>query len=391
MFDECILLNPKLLFLLAINFAVLALNVARFADSTGEPAVPAVTVINQVTQIEPSNNSDAPEKSPVPDPPQPEKPKVDKKLLLLEAKLAQAEQQNKLLAAQINSLNSALAEQNSHINALQKDNTELLQVQELQPVAVVSEVDLIKNNIQSQPDLLPRKPPKSAAEKSEATADNGLEGDFSGSVEFGFSYAQDNKVTRAVNGRLILDYERPDLYTLNSNLKFEMEDEDNEKSAEKYRWQMQADYYLDPLNLVFIRSDMQGSQFASYDREDIYTLGYGRIVFEEIKHKFSIEIGPGYRMAVPNVGTDAISVDEFIIRTRLNYERIVSESLQLKMETVFEIGKENSIYAATFKAQNRIYRELYLIFNTEYKYTENVPVDSINKEVTSGLNLMYAF
>jgi len=384
------LLNPKLLFLLVINLAVLALNIARFADGNEEPAV---TVINQVTQIEPSGNRDAPEKSPVPipEPALPEKPKVDKKLLLLEAKLAQTEQQNKLLAAQIDRLNSALAEQNSQIDALQKDNTELLKVQELQPVAVVSEVDLIKNNIQSQPDLLPRKSPKSVPEKSEATAVNELAGDLSGSVEFGFSYAQDNKETRSVNGRLILDYERPDLYTLNSNLKFEMEDEDNEKSAEKYRWQLQGDYYLDPLNLVFLRSDMQGSQFASYNREDIYTLGYGRILFEEVKHKFSIEVGPGYRMAVPNVGTEAISVDEFIIRTRLNYERIVSESLQLKMETVLEIGRENSIYAATFKAQNRIYRELYLIFNTEYKYTENVPVDSLNKEVTSGLNLMYAF
>lgn len=385
-------MNPKLLLLLVINLAFLALNFAGFADSNEEPAV---TVINQVTQIEqsiePGNDSDEPEESAVPEPPQPEKPKVDKKLLLLEAKLAQAEQQNKLLAAQIDSLNSALAEQNSQIDALEKDNTQLLKVQKLQPVAVVSEVDLIKNNIESQPDLLPRKSPKSAPEKSEAKDDNELAGDFSGSVEFGFSYAQDNKETRSVNGRLILDYDLPDSYTLNSNLKFEMEDEDNEKSAEKYRWQLQADYYLDPLDLVFVRSDMQGSQFASYSREDIYTIGYGRIFFEEIKHKFSIEVGPGYRMAVPNVGTDAISVDEFIIRTRLNYERIVSESLQLKMETVFEIGRENSIYAANFKAQNRIYRELYLIFNAEYKYTENVPVDSINKEVTSGLNLMYAF
>ena len=381
-------MNPKLLFLLGINLAVLALNFARFADSSEEPAV---TVINPVTQIEPSNSNDAPEKSAVSQPPGAEKQKNDKKLLLLAAQLAQAEQQNKLLAAQINSLNSALAEQNSQITMLQKDNLELLQVQKLQPVAVVSEVDLIKNDIESQPDLLPRKSPKSATEKSEATADNELPGDFSGSVEFGFSYAQNNKETSSVNGRLILDYDLPDSYTLNSNLKFEMVEEDNEKSAEKYRWQLQADYYLDPLDLVFVRSDMQGSQFASYNREDIYTVGYGRIVFEEIKHKFSIEVGPGYRMAVPNVGTNAVSVDEFIIRTRLNYERIVSESLQLKMDTVFEIGRENSIYAATFKAQNRLYRELYLIFSTEYKYTDNVPAGTLNKEVNSGLNLMYAF
>jgi putative salt-induced outer membrane protein YdiY len=398
------LLNPKLLFLLVINLAVLALNFARFADGTEEPAL-----TNEVTQIEQSNNSETAEKSSFSEPPRVEKQKNDKKLVLLEAKLAQAEEQNKILAAQIKSLNSELTEQNNDITALQKnnvdlqtdnielqtDNIELQKAQSVKPAPLASEADLLRTNIQSQPDLLHRKPPKSRLDKTETTgevaAENDLEGDLSGAVEFGFSYAQDNKVTRSVNGRLILDYERPDLYAFNSNLKFELEDKDNQMSAEKYRWQLQADDYLDQRNLIFIRSDMQRNQFASYVREDIYTMGYGRIIFDQKKHKFNIEIGPGYRMAVPNVGTDAVSIDEFIIRTRLNYERIVSESLQLKMDTVLEIGKENSTYAATFKAQNKIYRELYLIFDVEYKYTENVPVDSLNKEVTSGLNLMYAF
>lgn len=380
------MLNPKLFFILAINLGVLALNFSRFTDGSEEPAP-----INEVTQIEQSNNSETAEKSTVSEPPRKKKPKNNDKLVLLEAKLAQAEEENKLLTAQIKRLNSELTGKNSEITALQKDNFELQQVQSAQPEPLLSEVDLLKVNIQSQPDLLGNKSSKSSLDKGEATAEKEQKDNFSGSVEFGFSYAQNNMVTRSVNGRLILDYEQPDLYAFNSNLKFELEDQNNRTSAKKYRWQLQADYYLEPRNLVFIRSDMQGSQFASYDREDIYTMGYGRILFEETRHKFSIEMGPGYRMAVPNVGTNAVSVDEFIIRTRLNYERIVSESLQLKMDAVLETGKENSIYAVTFKAQNRIYRELYLIFNAEYKYTENVPVDSLNKEVTSGLNLMYAF
>ena len=56
-----------------------------------------------------------------------------------------------------------------------------------------------------------------------------------------------------------------------------------------------------------------------------------------------------------------------------------------------QVGRDNSTYALEFTAQNKIYRELYLIFNTDYEYTEVVPDGSSNKEVTSGMTLMYAF
>jgi len=58
---------------------------------------------------------------------------------------------------------------------------------------------------------------------------------------------------------------------------------------------------------------------------------------------------------------------------------------------VWEMGRENSIYSVNFKAQNKIYRELYLIFDFEYKYTQNVPVDTVNKDISTGLKLLYAF
>ena len=143
--------------------------------------------------------------------------------------------------------------------------------------------------------------------------------------------------------------------------------------------------------LLFARSDLSRSQFSSYEQEDVFTVGYGRIVLNTPKHKFNIEVGPGYRFAVPNVGEDSVSIDEFIVRTRLNYERIITDSLQVKADTVIEAGHSNSIYNVNFKAQNRIYQELYIVFDFEYKYTQNVPVDTVNKEVNSGLSLLYAF
>ena len=214
---------------------------------------------------------------------------------------------------------------------------------------------------------------------------------FTGAVEFGFNYEQDNQVTTNVDGRFILDYNVVDQYNVNSDLDFEFEKEDGERNTEKYRWQLQWTHNLDPKNVIVTRSDIQRSQYASYDKEDTYSIGYGRIFFNENNHKFNAEIGPGYRFAVPNIGEDAVAVNEFILRTLLNYERIVSENLQLSTEAVLETGKENSVYTVELAAQNRIYKELYLVFKFNYKYNQNVPVDNVHSETSTGMSFLYAF
>jgi len=407
------LLNSKLLFILVINIALLAIGLLLFTDHdiVLKKPVPALQE-SRASSAAPADKTAVdtplpPQVTPVAPVPlvierpasvqqlkqlRQEKQTNAKKMASLQAQLALSERRNKQLSAQINKLKSVSQTQ---IARLQQRNRDLQQEKQQPIQQLVSDVDLLKANIQRQPDLVQLKSSAEIADKIELAGDQTANieptDNFSGSVEFGFRYEQDNKETYMLNGRLVLDYEQKDLYKLNSNLKIDTEKEDGEMSTEKYRWQLQGDYYLDPRNLAFVRSDIQRSQFASYNKEDVYTVGYGRIVFDHSKHKFSVEIGPGYRMAEPNVGEDAVSVDEFIVRTRLNYERVISESLQVTMNTVWELGNENSIYSLNFKAQNRIYRELYLIYDFEYKYTQNVPLDTLNKEVITGLNLMYAF
>jgi len=309
-------------------------------------------------------------------------------LVLLENRNKVLQEKLLLLERELTSHETLLTEQRKKINSLEKVNNSSL--------AFETKVDTVKHSINSKPDLIKSKVVKEEQVKptvktNEPLIDRVDEGKFSGSVEFGFLYEQDNQITKAVNGRLVLAYEKADKYKIDSDLDFEFENEDGEKSTDKYRWQLQSDYNLDPANLVYARSDINRSQFSSYEREDIFTVGYGRIFLNTKKHKFNTELGPGYRFSIPNIGEDAVSIDEFIIRARLNYERVLTDNLQIAMDTVVEAGHENSIYSLSFKAQNRIYQELYLVFNFDYKFTQNVPVDTVNKEVSSGLSLLYAF
>lgn len=320
------------------------------------------------------------------------------KIALLEDKNRKLQQQLLLLGMTLEKNEALVFTQKKEIKTLQKGQSKN---------AFQTDIELVKKSIDKQPNLIKAKPvviePLEGPETEkqvfihdmgaaeEVSEDEVIVDKFTGSIEFGFIYEQDNHVTKAVKGRLILDYDEIDRYNFNSDLDFEFEQEDGEMSTDKYRWQLQADYNLTRSNLVFARSDINRSQFSSYEQEDIFTVGYGHIFFNTERHKFNVEVGPGYRFAIPNAGESAVSADELIVRTRLNYERIVNENLQVTADTVLEIGHENSVYSLNLKAQNRIYQELYLVFDFAYKYTENVPVDTVNTEITSGLSLLYAF
>ena len=333
-----------------------------------------------------------------------------------QSKLDSLAAENQRLADKISTLDNQVNIQESHLAESlkrEKNLNQALQKELFKRASLLSSpIDQIKTSIDQKPDLLKT---KKTAEGKNAISDaefidvaiqtNNIQTDvvdaneesvfeedhFSGAVEFGFNYEQENELTKSAEGRLILDYNVVDQYNINSDIKFEFEDEEDEETENEWRWQLQGNYNLDPVNWVFLRSDIQRSQSASYQKEDTYTTGYGHIFFNQNNHKFNTEFGPGYKLAVPNDGEDAVSINEFILRTRLNYERIVTKNLQVTLEGVAEIGHDNSIYETEFRAQNRIYQELYLIFDVNYKYNQNVPDGTENDELSTGLNLQYAF
>lgn len=340
-----------------------------------------------------------------------EKAKTLKKQRRQQAEIRYLVAKNKRLTDKVSTLDNQVNIQREYLadsqQREQKLNDELEKERLEQAYLPNSPIERIKHSIDQHPDLLKVNPPindvpsNSQVITDDVQAETGEEaseeGDivavepFTGAVQFGFNYDQDNQVTKNILGRLILDYNKVDEFNINSDLYFEFESEDSTMTTEKSRWQLQGNYNLDPMNLVFLRSDLQRSKFASYQQEDTFTVGYGRIFFNQNNHKFNTEIGPGYKIAVPNDGEEAVSVDEFIIRTRLNYEKIISENLQYSLEGVLELGHANSVFSSEFKVQNRIYRQLYLVFDLNYKYNQNVPVDTVHREISTGFNIRYVF
>ena len=335
---------------------------------------------------------------------------------VLDTKLASLTEYNQQLEDKVSSLDNQVNIQESHLAESLKRGKQLndaLQKELLKHANLLSKpIDQIKTSIDQNPDLLKT---KKTAQGEDAISDaefidvaiqtNNIKTDIvdsneevtppvnnlTGAVEFGFDYEKNNDLTKTAEGRLILDYNVVDQYNINSDIKFEFEDEEDDETENDWRWQLQGNYNLDPVNSIFVRSDIQRSQSDSYEKEDTYTTGYGHIFFNENNHKFNTEIGPGYKLAEPNDGEDVVSYNEFILRTKLNYERIVTDSLQVTLGTVFEFGHKNSVYEAEFKAQNRIRQRLYLIFDINYKYNQNVSVETENDELSTGLNLQYAF
>lgn len=272
------------------------------------------------------------------------------------------------------------------IVALQKSNQQLTEKSE--NIEQKSDVEKMKERIALQPKN-DRKKNKNVIEKEDQ--DKEEPSNFSGLTEFGFTDEKDNKKTQTIKGRLMLDYTEKDKYSLNTDYEFEFKTEDSVQTTNKYRWQTQADYNLSPISSVFLRADLNRSKYSSYDKEDIYAVGYGRDLYKSKTQNLHFEVGPGYRQSDPNVGKDAVTVNEVITRVRVQYDHVISETLALKLDAVTEIGDKNNIYTSSFSMQKNIYRQLYLVYKFEYKYTENVPADTDQDEISSALKLLYAF
>ena len=441
-------MKPALFYILAINLIVLSVNAWLFIqpiENIADIAIPTDIVNNDkdnvaavipdktaqstlpdATKVAAENKALTKAKTDA----QIEIASLKEALALEQAKLTQLQQdqqqnktqfislstENQNLIDKLSTLDNQVNIQESYLaESLKREEalTVALQKQKLQQASLLSSpINRIKTSIDQQPDLLKNKQKstnKDAISDAEfidiAVENNAIKTDivdsneeeaemvepFTGAVEFGFNFDRDNQLTKSAEGRLILDYDIVDKYNINSDVKFEFENEDSEDTKNKFRWQLQGNYNLDTTNLAFIRSDIQRAKFASYEQEDTFSVGYGHIFFNQNNHKFNTEIGPGYKLAVPNDGEEEISIDEFIIRTRLNYERIISENLQVTLEGTLELGKANSVYESRFRAQNRIYQQLYLIFDVNYKFNQNVPDGNENEELSTGLNLQYAF
>ncbi|MCK5818871.1 MAG: DUF481 domain-containing protein [Psychromonas sp.] len=310
-------------------------------------------------------------------------------------------QQNKRLAQESKVAKQQVKDKDKEISDL-KATTAKLQIA-MQPPPMLSDVEQVKSLIEAQPDLITtniKKQPDPEQTNKQGIDPNATSlnikapskwDNLTGAVEFGFNYEQDNQLQKGLNGRLLMTYTDPLKYKLNSDFDFKYVNTDELATTNKARWQLQYDHNLTPVSTIFYRSDLNRSHFASYNKEYIYSVGYGRTIINTKKHNLLIEIGPGYRSSMPNIGEDSVRINEYIGRLNFSYQYVSSESLQFKFDSVTEIGHKNNIYLTNLQMQNKIYRKLFAVFEFEYKYTENVPEDTLRDEYSSDLTLLYAF
>ena len=309
--------------------------------------------------------------------------------------IAHLEQQNKRLNQENKAAKKHAKKQDKYIAALRSEKTGR-QLDKQSPQN--ADVEQIKSLIQLQPDLITtkiKKQPDQQATATDTTSPSDWD-NLTGLTSFGFSYEQDNKITKGINGRLLLTYTKPLKYKLNSDYDFKYEtqkeqDQEDLATTNNSRWQLQFDRNLTPISTLFARTDLSGSHFSNYKEEYIYSIGYGRTLIDNSKHNLLMEIGPGYRTSVPNTGEKVVNVNEIITRLKLGYQYIASDALQLTFDSVLEVGHKNSIYTNNVQIQNKIYQKLFLAFEFEYKYTQNVPEDTLRDEYSSELKLLYAF
>jgi len=336
-----------------------------------------------------------------------DKEKYQRLINELKAKLLASNDINASLLNHLNDVQEIVDIKNDQINTLQNANKTLQKANKTLSIenspAIKSDIELVKEAIASEPDIIKFEPSLPSPDKPIVDIEDKADEDiyeelpklsnFSGSVEFGFSYSENTIKTRDINGRFIATYEEKQNFKLNSEINFELREEDNNMTANNMRWQLQGDRYFNSRNFMYVNSDLLRSRFTSYDKEDTFTIGYGRVILAQEKNELNIEIGSGYRRALPNIDTDASaeSVDEAIVSFGVYNKHSLSSTLQIGLDNELELGMENTIYSTSLKLQNKIYRQLFLISESNYKYIKNVPDGTSNNDLSTTLKLKYAF
>lgn len=209
-------------------------------------------------------------------------------------------------------------------------------------------------------------------------------------IEFGWMYDKGNKTSRSLNTTLEIEYEIKDKYKGYFEYNFDFASDDDVETTKKDRFQLQGDYNFNDENYVFARADIKSDEFGSFAEEKTYSTGYGHIFLDEKKHKLNLEIGPGFRQSKPQQGNfDDPAVDEAIIRSVVKYQRFFTEHLKFYADSSLEIGDKNSISVTNLKLEQKLFGDLFLVFDLQYTYRDKVPTDTVRNEFVNKFNLKY--
>lgn len=159
-------------------------------------------------------------------------------------------------------------------------------------------------------------------------------------------------------------------------------------SAEAYELRWKSERKLTDVDFLFGRLQWRKDRFGGYAKQFSQTMGYGRRLIENDKHKLNAELGAGLRQSETQLG---LKDDETIFRGGLYYKWQFSETSEFRQDLTTEVGENNTYSESVTAISARLVGDLALVASYTIKNNSDVPLLTEKTDTYTALSLEYSF
>jgi putative salt-induced outer membrane protein YdiY len=224
-----------------------------------------------------------------------------------------------------------------------------------------------------------------------------------GDTEFGFILNKGNtqSSTFKLRGNLYQDFEKwRNQFKIESLYKRDRNDETGESdvSANRFFASAQGNYKVGLKNAsFFIYSDYENDEFSGLQYKSTLATGYGMRLYQGVKNKVDIDVGPGLYRSVAEQDSDEVATDitetGYLLRIAMQWERLVSKRTRFNQDVSIEqsLSGLNSRLKSETALISQVMGAVSLKFSYMYRYNSKPEDDNLKYDTELSATLVYNF
>ncbi len=164
--------------------------------------------------------------------------------------------------------------------------------------------------------------------------------------------------------------------------------ENDTTNAEAYELGWKSEWDMSEKSFLFGRLVWRKDRFGPYNTQFSQTVGYGRRLIDNERHKLNANIGAGARQSEDQFG---IKNDETIVRGGMDYVWQLSETAKFSQDLLAEAGDANTYLESVTALSATLVGQMALVASYTIKHNTDVPPLTEKTDTYTALSLEYTF
>jgi putative salt-induced outer membrane protein len=212
--------------------------------------------------------------------------------------------------------------------------------------------------------------------------------EFTGNGELGLLFSSGNSETETFNSAVNLTWEEGP-WLNESTASFVYGRDDGTTNSNRFVATNRTNYSFSERSYFFGALRYDRDRFSAFSYQGTLSLGAGRHLLDNDRHRLSVEAGPGFRVAERRDTGE--SENEAILRGLADYAWTISESTELTNRLLVEAGSDNTFAENILGLTVAINARLALKAGVSVRHNTDVDPGRKKTDTLTTMNLVYNF